>query len=372
LLYVGDFAAFLAESLRQNKLPNTTASFCEASLSLSIAFEFERFISQEQEPVWYAHAISWALLCLFEILNVIYLCLQPTAPSLLLLPLAVTKGLICIALLLLFYQGCLKGYKSLPGSDLESATESNSTECEYDADDEDSTKDKANNDDGLGIRREALQEVRELGGWWPFLKRFRIFLKYTWPWGQPLLQLRAILAIVIVLAESVLDFLEPIQNAIFFNAVAMGAEGVIWRAFLILILIETLNSTMFLVTVRKLLWIDVSLHRSKTLKSEVQAHILNLDAPFHALVPATDLIKAVDYAGGVDKLFDTFFFGLPPNLICLILAFTGLLHRYGPFMMLILTYTAVFYLLLEKRSITVLTRERDKYITVNDTQERRR
>ncbi|KAH6666377.1 P-loop containing nucleoside triphosphate hydrolase protein [Halenospora varia] len=367
LLYTGDLAVFTVESLRRNERPSTTAVSCEASLILSIAIEHEWFISQEKKPAWEAHAISWALLCVFEILTVIYLCLHQTAPSplyILGISLAVTKGLIWIALLLLFYQGYLGGYKSL--------SDSNSTECEYDVDDEDSTTDKANNSDELGIRREAREEVRELGGWWPFLKRFHIFLEYTWPWGQPLLQLRAILAIIIVLVESILDYLGPTQYAIFFDALAMGPEGVIWRPFLIVILIETLNSRMFLVTVRNLLWIDVSLYRSERLKLAAQTRILSLDAHFHSLVPATDLIKAVDYAGGVDKLFDTLYFGLVPNLVCLILAFTGLFHRYGPLMMLILTCKAVFYILLEKRSVMVLTPEWDKYITVKDTQERRR
>src|SRR6266487_4891169 len=41
LLYIGDFVVFLVKSLRQNKLPNTTATFCKASLSLSITFEIE-------------------------------------------------------------------------------------------------------------------------------------------------------------------------------------------------------------------------------------------------------------------------------------------------------------------------------------------
>ena len=53
---------------------------------------------------------------------------------------------------------------------------------------------------------------------------------------------------------------------------------------------------MILATVRKLLWIDVSYHRYGKLKLAVQTHIMNLDAPFHNVVPATVLIKAADYA----------------------------------------------------------------------------
>lgn len=345
MLYFWEDAEFLIESQKQDR--HTTVSFSASSLSLSIAFKIERLVSQKTEPVWYTY-ISWAFLCVFEILNVIYLCQQPTAPLPLILTLPITKGLIFIALIL---------------SDLDNATETNSKECAGNGD----GKKKVANDDRFGIRREAGEEARELGGWWPFVKRARIFLKYMWPWGRPLLQLRAILAIFIIAGESFFNVLKHLRYAAFLDAVIID-EGVA-RSFWVWFLIDTLGSHRSLVTLRKWLWIDVSYHRLAMLKSEVYTHILSLGADFHASVEATDLIKAVDYAGDVDKALNTVFCGLVPNLICLILAFTGLLHRFGTFMIYIFVYTVIVYLLLQKTSVIVLVQATDEYNTANDIQE---
>jgi ABC-type transport system involved in Fe-S cluster assembly fused permease/ATPase subunit len=90
------------------------------------------------------------------------------------------------------------------------------------------------------------------------------------------------------------------------------------------------------------------------------------------VVYPTDMIKAVDYVGSIDKLLDSLIFDFAPNLVTLVVAIVNLFNRYGSFMIIIIAYMATFYYIIEKRSLIVLTRERDKYITVRDNQERRR
>ncbi|KAK4171452.1 hypothetical protein QBC36DRAFT_366488 [Triangularia setosa] len=73
-------------------------------------------------------------------------------------------------------------YESLTQSDTENAA---SESTGYDGSDDESEWDSNGcNADPLGIRMEVRKEVGELGGWWPFIKKFRIFLKFMWPFGN--------------------------------------------------------------------------------------------------------------------------------------------------------------------------------------------
>ncbi len=88
------------------------------------------------------------------------------------------------------------------------------------------------------------------------------------------------------------------------------------------------------------------------------------------MVYPTDIIKAVNYAGNVDKLFDSFIFDFVPNLVTFAFAIFSLFVRYGLFIIIIMMYITIFYYITKKRSLVVFIRERDKYITVKDNQER--
>jgi ABC-type transport system involved in Fe-S cluster assembly fused permease/ATPase subunit len=129
---------------------------------------------------------------------------------------------------------------------------------------------------------------------------------------------------------------------------------------------------MFLLGINRLLWLDVSLYRTQKLKIEAYSKIIGLDAYFHSVVHPTDVIKAVNYAGSVDKLLDTFIFHFAPNLVTLVFTLGSLFQRYRPFMIIIMIYMTTSYYTIEKRSVIVRTRERDKYISIKNNLERRR
>jgi ABC-type multidrug transport system fused ATPase/permease subunit len=214
---------------------------------------------------------------------------------------------------------------------------------------------------------EVRKEIDELGGWWRFIKKFGIFLKFMWPFDDALLQLRFILTLFVVIAGRFINVYKPLQSAVLLDALASGADP--WRPLVVVIAIDMADSVSSYVV--QLLWIDVSLQRASKLKVEVHSKIMSLDFSFYSQAQLTDLIKAIDNAGSVDTLLDSIF-QLGPNLVTFVVAIVQLFHRYGLYVILICTHTAAYYSIVEKRYATVATTEYDKCNTLRDEQERRR
>ncbi|KAK4168497.1 hypothetical protein QBC43DRAFT_358291 [Cladorrhinum sp. PSN259] len=83
------------------------------------------------------------------------------------------------ALSFLFYHASWGRYESLTQSDIE-----NGESTRYDSDNESESDSNGCKADPLGIRIEVRKEIDELGGWWRFITKFRIFLKFMWPFDD--------------------------------------------------------------------------------------------------------------------------------------------------------------------------------------------
>ncbi|KAB5515647.1 hypothetical protein GE09DRAFT_1263105 [Coniochaeta sp. 2T2.1] len=374
LLYLGDIVVLAIEAQSRGELPDATASISISIFALTSAVQLEKLATLERVElsVSFIYLGSWVLLSTVEFFTIIWLWSRPSSacspyPQ---FGIAFTalELLAYIALSFLFYHACCARYKSLTQSDIENG-DAASESTEYNGDNDESESDSNGcKADPLGIRMEVRKEVGELGGWWPFIKRFRIFFKFMWPFGHTLLQLRFILTLFFVMAGRFISVYKPLQTALLLDALASGTDP--WRPLAIIITIDvadTVSSFVF-----KLLWIDVSLHRSEKLKVEVQSQIMSLDFSFHSQAQPTDVIKAVDNAGSVDTLLDSLIFQFGMNLVTALVAIVQLFHRYGLYVILICTHTAAYYCILEKRYVTVATAEHDKCNKLRDEQERRR
>lgn len=83
----------------------------------------------------------------------------------------------------------------------------------------------------MGIRMEVRREIDKLGGWCPFIKKFRIFLRFMWPFGNHILQLRFVLTLFVVMAKGFISVYEPLQAAVLLDAVAGATPGVLSRLY---------------------------------------------------------------------------------------------------------------------------------------------
>lgn len=375
VFYIGDFVALVLESRSRSEIPNFSASFSGVALAIVVAIRLEGFTAQDKTPALYTKVTSWFLLGIVEIYTAVRLGSSHFSPS----PyheirsfLAAARAVAYISVVILLSLVYGKRYQSLSDSELDgrcSVPEPNQAGESGDAANNDDAINGIAGTDVLGIRMEAKDEVKMLGGWWPFLKKFKIFLKYTWPFGKRSLQIRFVLSVIIVMVQRAIEVVVPFRHADLLNAVTVLADP--WGPLRNLVVLQVMDN-LILAWTRKLLWIDVELYRIEKLRVESHSHIVRQDAHFHSSIHAADSIKAVDRAQSIHTLLDDLIFAFTPNMVTLVVALGALITRYGPFMGIILMSTVAFYSVLEKRSVKVLTRERDKYITVRENQERRR
>jgi ABC-type multidrug transport system fused ATPase/permease subunit len=375
LSYVVGSVGLLVESIRsRGELPDATASLSNTLFICIIVIRLESLPTKLKTLGWYLNCAFWAVLQFIELSTAGWIALRPSLPS----PyfqvgfaLSIYRALTCSILLTLFLRSYHRGYRSLAQSDLENTDPP-------EADTEDVDKDNEGGDTGrgittadyLGLRREAFQEIEDLGGWLPYVKRFRIFLQYTWPFGRRLLQIRFVMTFILLVLQRFIDVQVPLRSAALIDAISSKRNP--WRPFAIFFFLRFVNSNMCLSILEDLTWIDVDLCRQKMLMKGAHFKILNLDSYFHTFVQPTDIIKAVDTASSIDKLLDSIIFHLLPNAFTLVFAIYNIYHRFGPFMIIIVMYMVTAYAFSEKRSLAAMIKEYGSYVTARDSHERRR
>lgn len=189
LLYLGDIVILTIEAQSRGKLPDTTASISISIFALTSAVQLEQLATLEKVELSVSRIYleCWILLSTVGFFTIIWLWLLPSSISRypqLGIVFTALELMAYVALSSLFYHASCGRYERL--------TESESALS--DSDDESESESNGCEADPLGIRMEVQKEIDELGGWWPFLKKFHIFLKFMWPFNNALLQLRFILS----------------------------------------------------------------------------------------------------------------------------------------------------------------------------------
>jgi len=375
LSYVGDSITLLLESVRgRGELPDATASFSYTLFVCILVLRLESLPTKEQASGWYLNCAFWLLLHLIELATAVRIALRPSLPwsySQVNFGLAIYRALTCLILLVTFIRAYREGYMSLAQSDLENTDSPDSATEVVNRDDEDGRAGPGlHTTDYLGLRKEAYDEIEELGGWIAYVKRFHIFLRYTWPFGRRFLQFRFILTFNLLVAERLVAVQQPLWSAALIDAISSKRSP--WRPFAMFSFFRFLNSDMCLYLLENLMWIDVDIYRKQRLKKEAHFKVLNLDSYFHAFVQATDIIQAIDNASSIDKLLDQIIFELLPNLFTLVFAINSIYRRFGPFMVIIIMYMITTYAVTEKKYVAATMEEYGQFVTARDSHERRR
>lgn len=375
LSHVTDSVTHLVESSRsRGELPDPTASFLNTLFVCIIAIRLETLPTKEKAFGWYLDCAFWLLLLLIELSTAVRIALRPSLPSPYFqvgISLASFRALTCIILLVLFLRSYHVGYRSLAQSDPENNNRQDADSEDVDNDDGDGgAATVTTTTDHLGLRKESYREVEEAGGWIAYVKKFRIFLQYIWPFGQRSLQIRFVVTFILLLAQRLVSVQEPLWSAALIDTIS--TRGAVWRPFTVYFSLRFLNSNMCLTLLKNVTWIDVDIYRRKMLKKGSQFKVMKLDKYFHMLAQPTDIIKAIDNAGSVDKLLDAIIFDLLPNAFTLVATVYSIYRRFGLFMIIIVMYMATSYAFVEKRSVAAMMKEYSKYVTARDSHERRR
>ncbi|KAL5404374.1 hypothetical protein PMIN04_012609 [Paraphaeosphaeria minitans] len=170
----------------------------------------------------------------------------------------------------------------------------------------------SNQDD---LRQSALEEIVQAGGKLKWGKKYSIFWPFTWPVGHRFLQFRFIVTVIAVFLQQYAGYLGIFYFGELMNHIQKDrSRSSVWSSFCLYAATQ-IFSQIFLSNITNFCWMGVVLHRKKKLFTTAHTTIMTHDASFHSSTTPTETIKAVDYADGVDGLFDDILYGFLANAL---------------------------------------------------------
>ncbi|KZL82897.1 abc transporter [Colletotrichum incanum] len=212
--------------------------------------------------------------------------------------------------------------------------------------------------------------MAELGGWWPWVKKFSIFWKYVWPVGQPMMQIVAISSILLAFVNKILTALSSHYLGRLVTKLSEAVEKPTLRRAEVLppllrfAITYALTTDAAIPTLRSGLFMIINIHREQNIRGAIHEKIMSLGFSFHNTVNSADTIRIANNSKGFLNALDTVFLVLAPNMFMLMIPVGFLVLQHGPFMALILLWLVVCYFIGQRRSAKRLPRELDRYMAL--------
>ncbi|KAI1467611.1 uncharacterized protein F4812DRAFT_402403 [Daldinia caldariorum] len=182
------------------------------------------------------------------------------------------------------------------------------------------------------ISREKIEKrLKNEGSWIAYAKGFLIFFPYIWPVKNRRLQLYAALVGLCLLAGNVLNFLIPRQYGAVMDSLSGVSKSNPWVQVAIFAALRLLASEAGINLLRQMLWLPIEYYSEEALTAAAYSHIMNLSSEFHDSKSSSDLIVAISNGTSISNMLDSICFQALPMLIDLIIAFTYLSTKFGPY-----------------------------------------
>ncbi|KAI0850574.1 hypothetical protein F5Y00DRAFT_33403 [Daldinia vernicosa] len=182
------------------------------------------------------------------------------------------------------------------------------------------------------ISREKIEKrLKNEGSWIAYAKGFLIFFPYIWPVKNRRLQIYAALVGLCLLAGNVLNFLIPRQYGAVMDSLSGVSESNPWVQVAIFAGLRLLASEAGINFLRQMLWLPIEHYSGEALTTAAYSHIMNLSSEFHDSKSSSDLILAISNGTSISNMLDSICFQALPMLIDLVIAFTYLSTKFGPY-----------------------------------------
>ncbi|KAI0025409.1 hypothetical protein F4780DRAFT_328146 [Xylariomycetidae sp. FL0641] len=213
------------------------------------------------------------------------------------------------------------------------------------------------------LAREKMEKrLKDEGNWFAYVKGFAVFLPYVWPVKNRRLQLHTALVGLCLLAGNGLNFLIPRQ----YGAVMDSLSGVSgknpWVQVMIFAAFRLLSSEAGLPLIRQLLWLPVEYYSQEAISIAAYSHVMNLSSEFHDTQSSSDLILAISNGQALSNLLESICFQAVPMMIDLVVAFTYLSTKFGPYEGFITVATALAFVQAASRIIARFKDKRKKMV----------
>lgn len=181
------------------------------------------------------------------------------------------------------------------------------------------------------LREKMEKRLKSEGSWIAYVKGFMVFFPYIWPVGNRRLQLHVVLVGLCLLAGNGLNFLIPRQYGAVLDSLDGASKASPWIQVIIFAVLRLLSSEAGLPLLRQLLWVPVEYYSQEALSVAAYSHVMNLSSEFHDGQSSSDIQVAISNGYHITSLLESICFQAIPMIIDLIVAFTYLSVKFGPY-----------------------------------------
>jgi ABC-type transport system involved in Fe-S cluster assembly fused permease/ATPase subunit len=218
----------------------------------------------------------------------------------------------------------------------------------------------------LKARKAMERRLEEEGNWFQFAKEFAIFIPYIWPFGLPMLQLRAVLVLLCLLTSNLLNLLIPRQLALIVDSLNCITHTNPWVAVGIYLSLRFASSVSGIELLRQWLWVPVKYYSHESMSRAAFSHMMYLSADFHDSKSSSDMLMAIHGGSAISTVVENVLLQALPMLVDLGVAVVYLSYTFGSYegLATIATSTIFFMLagnLLARTRTASRTRARKSY-----------
>ncbi|KAI2628300.1 hypothetical protein GGS21DRAFT_540480 [Xylaria nigripes] len=213
------------------------------------------------------------------------------------------------------------------------------------------------------LREKMEQRLKSEGSWIAYVKGFMVFFPYIWPVGNRRLQIHVVLVGVCLLAGNGLNFLIPRQYGAVLDSLGGASNSSPWLQIMIFAGLRILSSEAGLPLIRRLLWIPVEYYSHEALSVAAYSHVMNLSSEFHDSQSSSDIQVAISNGHHITNLLESICFQAIPMVVDLLVAFTYLSIKFGPYEGFITIATGVAFIQSAARLVTKFKEKRKKVVS---------
>ncbi|KAI0484855.1 hypothetical protein GGR56DRAFT_47116 [Xylariaceae sp. FL0804] len=397
LLFIGLFGmqaiVKIFEVLSSSRWPSQDATLGLLSCILVFGIQ-QNALPAAQDVVWYPYYGSWLLSLVFEPPSAVLWFIAAQRPihdlhghaypgeaqvfRLVDAAFSVARSVTILVVLLLFFIGRARGQsdesdeeqsplipktgQNLTDASTDSGYGTNTESASTGATNTDAAKSTAEGESPWERRNRQTREkiekrLQSEGNWISYVKGFQIFLPYVWPVGNCRLQLHVALVVVLLLAGNGLNFLIPRQYGTVMDSLSGATTKNPWIEVIVFAALRLLSSEAGIDLLRSLLWLPVQLYSQEAISIAAYSHVMNLSSEFHDTQSSSDLLVAINSGQTISSLLESIFFQAVPMVIDLVVAFTYLSIKFGPYEGFITVATGLAFI---QAATQIISRFQDK------------
>ncbi|KAI0406879.1 hypothetical protein F4802DRAFT_606003 [Xylaria palmicola] len=213
------------------------------------------------------------------------------------------------------------------------------------------------------LREKMEKRLKSEGSWIGYVKGFLVFFPYIWPVGNRRLQVYVVLVGLCLLAGNGLNFLIPRQYGAVLDSLGGASKESPWVQVMIFAVLRVLSSEAGVPLIRHLLWMPVEYYSHEALSVAAYSHVMNLSSEFHDSQSSSDIQVAISNGYHITSLLESVCFQAIPMVIDLVVAFTYLSVKFGPYEGFITIATGLAFIQSAAQLISKFKEKRKKLVS---------